>query len=575
MASRRPGGRQSSVDLNKLISTFAETYWCAPSTASKSYTSPEVSLVPESRTDALKSTSPKSNTSANVSTPDTSLASSSLSSNINMNEELEECAASVRSIQSPPQIRRVSLDRNVKTINGRTDDHEANSEANRKFRCVPKRLPMMVFETYCQSRSDKVSTDEENEVPSDEENGQLSVSNAPEKDHSSLILEEYGLTRSSKKVGLLSTGKPTEIQLHTVVRHSEEGDEVSSSASVSMFDEGDLATITARQIGTYLSEKERNRIGSKILHAKTMSGYRVAETRSGSGSLCETCSMPRLMPLCKTEKTSNECPFCPALKMNVLKKILAGESPVYGYVATPQLVFDVQETNRQSKLNRVAVGSGGPPTQLLRDAEVFVLAAHQSIASIDVDESSTLCACDEVLQFDKSLAAVDNARKRLTSGLSDSLQSGNEGRDGCCPVPEVKKAVRSCRGIDLDEGKEALAQAKQALVQKIDLVSKTISPSRIATTVAKQGSSEYVSLGQARAAEDLMTLEEDFSCSVEVSMTSEEVSLSNEGCFVMVDTTAKTNSRDDLHAQIREGIPRDKEASKGMSPADTEAASQN
>ena len=563
-------GRQS-VDLNKLISRCAEAYWCAPvdSTAGKSYTSPEVSLVPETQVltaDALKSTPPKSHASAKVSTPDTSLASSSSLSSNNMNEELEG-AASVQSIQSPPQIRRVSLDRNDKTTNCRTDEHEVNSE---KFRCVPKRLPMMVFETYCQSRSDKVPSDGEDEVPSDEENGQLSVSNAatPKKDHN-IILEEYGLTRSSRKVSLISTVKPTEIQLHTVVRHSEEGDDVSSSASVSMFDEDDLKTITARQIGTYLSVSERNRIGKKVLQATMKSGYQVVEAREGPGSLCETCNMPRFVPGCKTETTSSECPFCPALKMKVLKKIFAGESPVYDYVATPQLTLGVQGTSRQFELNRVTVGSGGPPMQQLRDAEEFVLAAHQSIASIGVDEPSKLCGVDEALKFDQSLA---KARKRLTSKFSDSLQAGNEGRDGKCPVPEVNEAVR-CKGIDLSEGKEALAHAKQALAQEIDLVSQTISPSRsaIAATLAKQGSSEYVSLNQGSKH---VALEEDFSCSVEVSMTSEEVNHSDEGCFVMLDATAQTNAQENLHAQNRGGIPRDEQGSEGMPPADTKAASQ-
>ena len=542
MASERPGGRHS-VGLNEFIFRFAETSWCTPltttdstfhpdtpedrkGTACKSYTSLEVSLVPT--TDVLESTPPKSNKSTKVSTPDTSVESSSLSS-INMSEELEG-AASVLSIQGPPQIRRVYLDRNVKTINDRADDNEVNSIE--QFRSVSKRLPTMVFETIpCQSISD--------EVPSDEEDGQLNV------------LKKYGLTQSPQKVSLLSTGKPTVIQLHTVVGHSEEDDDdVSSSASVSMFDKDDLKAITARQIGTYLSVDERYRIGSKVLQAKAKSGHRVVETSDGVGlgSLCETCSMPR----CR--KTSTECPICPVLKMNVLKNIIAGESPVYDYVAAPQLTFGVQETSRQSELNRVAINSGGPPMQQLLDAEEFVLAARQSMASSDLDnESSKLCAFDEALQIDKGLAAVDKARKSLTSKLSAGLQAGNEGcGGGSCNNVDVKRCLanyadQSCRGFDLDEGKEALAQAKQSLVQKIDLVSKAISPIRsaIAKTVAKQGSSEYVSLNQARTADDLkdVALEEDFSCAVQVSMTS-EAATHDEGDIVMLDATMEKNARD-------------------------------
>ena len=93
-----------------------------------------------------------------------------------------------------------------------------------------------------------------------------------------------------------------------------------------MFTEEDVTAITSLQIDAYLTTKEREEIGTRVLYSK-LSGNKgdgggIWTLAGGDGQVCKTCSMPRL--IIRGSLAEVPCPVCPEVKKRVLKSILDG-----------------------------------------------------------------------------------------------------------------------------------------------------------------------------------------------------------------------------------------------------------
>ena len=91
-----------------------------------------------------------------------------------------------------------------------------------------------------------------------------------------------------------------------------------------MFTEEDVTAITSLQIDAYLTTKEREEIGTRVLYSKLSGnkGGRIWTLAGGDGQVCKTCSMPRL--IIRGSLAEVPCPVCPEVKKRVLKSILDG-----------------------------------------------------------------------------------------------------------------------------------------------------------------------------------------------------------------------------------------------------------
>ena len=87
----------------------------------------------------------------------------------------------------------------------------------------------------------------------------------------------------------------------------------------SMFTEEDVAAITPLQIATYLTIKQREKMGTKVLCSQLKKGVGLVLDET---EVCATCSLPKLRS--REGRMAEKCPVCPVLKKRVLKKIMRG-----------------------------------------------------------------------------------------------------------------------------------------------------------------------------------------------------------------------------------------------------------
>lgn len=193
------------------------------------------------------------------------------------------------------------------------DEKRVPKSINAKSR-DEKRIPKSINATSLTKSCSTLSREEESWSPgaaaisTNREYHSHTMASLSASDESNSLTTTFGLSPNPVKF-TFCYGKQHAIQ--------ETNLEESKFATSGMFTNDDTDSITSLQITTYLTVKEREKIGTKAIYSKLKKGFSLTDGKD----VCDTCSMPKLS---KSSKMVEKCAICPVLKKRVLKKILNG-----------------------------------------------------------------------------------------------------------------------------------------------------------------------------------------------------------------------------------------------------------